>query len=367
MADPKHLKILKQGVAVWNKWRDDNPDIHPELSKAYLIRTVLTEANLNGVNLSKGKLIEADLRGGDLSMANFSRANLTGANLSGTNLRGANLIGANLRGADLRGANLHEANLHMANLNVANLNVVNLNGADLNGANLTGANLGGTDLTGARLPDADLADADLTRANLSETKLHEANLSGANLADAVNLTQEQIGTIRFDPDIPPILFDALKLPDMKEAGVDASTEERGMKPIKDDAVLTNRNETSHRERVTIAYTINIVGSAHAILQGLPVGNNWGDEDHNLFIELRDKVSVFQRKLAEYTEPDRPLPNDLREQFEKEKPLLKRAWEEFVLKFAEGAGTHLGTSTASLTKNSALFTAGFIAGMLYREC
>jgi len=36
MANPEHLKILKQGVEDWNQWRKDNPDIKPGLSEADL-------------------------------------------------------------------------------------------------------------------------------------------------------------------------------------------------------------------------------------------------------------------------------------------------------------------------------------------
>jgi len=33
MANPEHVKILKQGAEVWNKWREINPDIKPDLEK----------------------------------------------------------------------------------------------------------------------------------------------------------------------------------------------------------------------------------------------------------------------------------------------------------------------------------------------
>ena len=32
MADPHHLSILQEGVAVWNAWRADHPDVRPDLS-----------------------------------------------------------------------------------------------------------------------------------------------------------------------------------------------------------------------------------------------------------------------------------------------------------------------------------------------
>ena len=43
MANQEQLDILKQGMAVWNKWREENPSIGVDLR----------EANLTGVNLTE--------------------------------------------------------------------------------------------------------------------------------------------------------------------------------------------------------------------------------------------------------------------------------------------------------------------------
>ena len=56
MAGEEHVALLKQGVVVWNKWREENPDI-----KANLRGTTLIEANLCGANLSRADLDGADL------------------------------------------------------------------------------------------------------------------------------------------------------------------------------------------------------------------------------------------------------------------------------------------------------------------
>jgi hypothetical protein len=36
MANIQHLEILKQGVEFWNKWREENKSIFPDLSGADL-------------------------------------------------------------------------------------------------------------------------------------------------------------------------------------------------------------------------------------------------------------------------------------------------------------------------------------------
>jgi hypothetical protein len=38
MAGEEHVALLKQGVVVWNKWREENPDIRLDLIGADLNR-----------------------------------------------------------------------------------------------------------------------------------------------------------------------------------------------------------------------------------------------------------------------------------------------------------------------------------------
>jgi hypothetical protein len=101
MANPEHVEILKQGVDVWNAWREENLDVQPDL----------TDVDLSGACLSQARLSNASL-----NFANLARADLTSANLIL-----ADLIGANLREADLRESVLVTAKFIEANLLGANL------------------------------------------------------------------------------------------------------------------------------------------------------------------------------------------------------------------------------------------------------
>jgi hypothetical protein len=157
MANEEHVALLKQGVVVWNKWRQKTPDIKVDLTEAYLSGADLGEADLSGANLGEVYL---------------SRANLIEANLSGTKLNRAKLDGADLGAADLSGANLSRADLGEAYLNEANLSGANLSGADLREADMTRTNL-----IEANLSRADLSRADLGEADLSETVFGDTNLS----------------------------------------------------------------------------------------------------------------------------------------------------------------------------------------------
>ena len=51
MANQEHVKAIKQGVHYWNKWREENPDVVPDLAWADLVGVDLDGANLEGANM----------------------------------------------------------------------------------------------------------------------------------------------------------------------------------------------------------------------------------------------------------------------------------------------------------------------------
>ena len=116
MANPEHVKIVKQGAAAIAAWREENPETR------------------------------LDLSGADLREANFVGADLIGANLSGANLSLANLSHAFLCDANLNGADLSEADMSRADLVCAALTQAMLKGVDLTGAFVRDTVFGGTDL-----------------------------------------------------------------------------------------------------------------------------------------------------------------------------------------------------------------------------
>lgn len=158
MANEEHLKILKQGVEAWNKWREANPDIRPDLGKA----------NLSGANL-----IGASLRVANLGEANLSNAILAAADLAGANLTNANLSQTMLFVADLTGVRLSGAYLGEADLSGTILTEADLRGVELIDANLTGTDLKGADLTEALAYGTIFANVDLSMVKGLETIKHQ--------------------------------------------------------------------------------------------------------------------------------------------------------------------------------------------------
>lgn len=131
MASEEHVKILGNGVAEWNLWREGNEET-PDL-----IRADLSYANLAGANLIAAKLNDA----------NLIRANLANTNLFSADLRDANFAGANLISADLRGALLHRVNLEGTDLLLADFSDANLTNANLQNARAGKTTFGNCDLS----------------------------------------------------------------------------------------------------------------------------------------------------------------------------------------------------------------------------
>ena len=193
MANKEHLKILKQGVKTWNKWRSMNPSLEPDLT-----RSDLQGRNLREIDFSKTDLVEANLRTTLLGRATLRGAKLSGAELRDCDFTGADLVGVDLCKAHLRGAPFSEANLSKADLSGAQLFLASLARANLSEASLRGARLLDADLVGANLRGTNLASAHLRRADL-----RMADLTGCDL-DGCDLTEARIATTFGDNDFSTV-------------------------------------------------------------------------------------------------------------------------------------------------------------------
>jgi uncharacterized protein YjbI with pentapeptide repeats len=182
VANAEHVKILKQGIKVWNAWRLANPTLTPDLYGA----------DLHGADLRDAYLFDAILSGADLVHADLSDAKLTLVSLTA-----ANLSDAVLSDADLGVANLSDASLWHANLSGANLT-----GANLFEANLSGAKLSGAKLTHARLQETIFADVDL------------ANIIGLDTCSHLGPSTIDDRTLQKSGPLPLKFLRGVGLPDM---------------------------------------------------------------------------------------------------------------------------------------------------------
>lgn len=134
MANPEHEAIFKQGVAAWNQWRIDHPEIEPDLSSIYDGKGFYPEVNLSHTNLS-----HACFAGTFFHAADFRFANLEHASLGSTSPRLANFSHADLSYAKLINVRLSQSNWVGATLRGTQFNEVTAwHGADLRDCRCSG-------------------------------------------------------------------------------------------------------------------------------------------------------------------------------------------------------------------------------------
>ena len=168
MANPEHLEILNQGVNVWNNWRENNPNIYPDLHGADLI-----SKNLEGINFSKTILVNVQLNHANLAHSDFSEANMISVVLRDANLDDAYLLNARVGAAHLERISLKNAVLM---------------GASFRGANLTDANLMEAKFWLTNLAQAELFNANFTNATMGYSFLEFLDLKNVKGLETVNFT-----------------------------------------------------------------------------------------------------------------------------------------------------------------------------------
>ncbi len=176
-----HLAMLKKGVKAWNRWRQRNDMIIPQLSGIDLFDENCQD--LSGYNLDYANL--TDVVGSSISFENVSlaEANLEGAKFNSTVFSGAYLAGANLKNVELDNVWLMKADLTQANLQEAYLRFANLENANMYMADLSGAEGVKVNLTKAFLKKANLSRVNLINSILNDANLNEASLEKATLTD----------------------------------------------------------------------------------------------------------------------------------------------------------------------------------------
>jgi len=128
MASPEHLRILKQGVEAWNRWRAQNPGTKPNLA-----RSEISGLELAGVDLHDAELCAARIWFNDMSGADLRNAHLMEAQIIGCELDGADMSGAYAPNLNLTESKLNQAKFYRAHFEYVNLSLTELWGADFRG------------------------------------------------------------------------------------------------------------------------------------------------------------------------------------------------------------------------------------------
>ena len=185
MANSDHVRILEQGVRIWNQWRKENPEIKPDLSGIDIRRGNLNKINLSSTNLREATFFHVGLSGANLTLALLFKANFEGSNLSRANLRGVHAHDVTFTYAKLTGAKLNEGAFVAAKFWNADLTRANLTNADCAYSSFMMANLTEADLTGIEFRQANLLEIVLDGARLTDACLWETQRAGWSIKDII--------------------------------------------------------------------------------------------------------------------------------------------------------------------------------------
>ena len=155
------IKLLNCEAEVWDKWRDDNPSIRPDLCGIDLSGKDLSGRDFHYVNFQNAILIGTNLSDCNLSSANFTSAQMQNctinhtlaewADFSDACLDNATLMGSSFEKARMERVSMHKVNAARSSFEMAILDMANLGGAYLSSTSFLGACLRGAALDKARL------------------------------------------------------------------------------------------------------------------------------------------------------------------------------------------------------------------------
>ena len=222
MAKREHLEILRQGVEKWNQWREEYPDIAPDLTGACLRDINIPNANLQSVQLSKADLVRINLRGANLSYSNISQSNINGSDLSGVYAVGSDFTDSDISDATLYGANLLEAKLVHADLSGADIRETTFINAIL-----INADFGEADLSSVEFIGADLRMANLSKSYLRNVYIKHSNIKNAYLAGAVFVEADIAGSDFDGATLQKATFDKVRLQGVSFNGADLTEADIG--------------------------------------------------------------------------------------------------------------------------------------------
>jgi len=193
MANSDHVRKLMEGVAAWNQWRSENPEVSIDLRKADLRDAELPGAMLHDANLSSCDFRDALLDNANLSFATLSGSNFTRARLRAAELRQETVLRGNFGYVDASAANFDEAELRSCNFNGARLVGTNFCTAICKDSDFVEATLNRSDLTQTDFRDSNLTRASFMGASLEGADLRRCVLSGASFNSAILTNANLLG------------------------------------------------------------------------------------------------------------------------------------------------------------------------------
>ncbi|VFQ47443.1 pentapeptide repeat-containing protein [Desulfoluna butyratoxydans] len=165
----KHIEIWKKGAKEWNKWRDLNPDISPDLSDSNFLSDLYDSEYLydlpeyNGYNLSNCNLNRVSLRNCVFCDCNFSKSDF--------------------HYSDLVDSYCYNCDFSFAQLQVSKIGSAKFQNCNFEGANLSYCSAEETDFSGSKLFATTLNNMSLVKTNFSNTTIEQVRVYGISAWD----------------------------------------------------------------------------------------------------------------------------------------------------------------------------------------
>jgi uncharacterized protein YjbI with pentapeptide repeats len=190
VADQEHIQVLRQGYEAWNRWREENPNVKPDLSQ--LDFETIREICPVGPDLSWYNLSSADLRMS--SIRNTATAN--------TSFENAYMVSADLCFGCFGHCNFRGAKLRLSRIGSAEFVYCDFTGADLayctaEEAKFTGSVLAMVNMQQMQLVKTDFTDVSMREALVYGIAAWDLKLQGATQTDLI-ITPSQGGMITVD-------------------------------------------------------------------------------------------------------------------------------------------------------------------------
>ena len=187
MVNSKHVKNLKKGVEKWNKWREENPQISP---------------NLRGLNFVKEFPNENEI----YNLPNFEGCNFSNVDLHGVSLRNGYYINCSFDGSTIQYADLVDAYFSSCSFKKTKMRVTKIGSATFYNCKFEDADLSycsaeetsfsnskliNTKLENIRFVSNDFSDANLVGCSIYGISSWDLNLNNSVQKDLIITKKEQ--------------------------------------------------------------------------------------------------------------------------------------------------------------------------------
>lgn len=208
VAIAEHIEIFKKGPHAWNAWRNENPDLRPDLSDLDFENDVHTYKGIYDV-------------------PEFTGYNLSYMNLNRISARNSYFINCFLAGSDLHFSDICFSFFQNCNFEGASLAVTKIGSAEFIKCDFTNADLSycsaeETNFSGSKFISTKLSNMSLVKTNFTDTVIDEARVYGVSTWNLIldgsvqsNIYIEEDGTSITVPSIELAQFISLLMNNSK--------------------------------------------------------------------------------------------------------------------------------------------------------